>query len=134
MLRMFYAFQDHVECLLYAKIKFVQSDWGGEYHKLHRYLQRTGISHRVSCPHTSQQNGIAERKHRHIIETSLALLRVISLTAYPHRSFKRTHRCIAFSVSNLTMIFSKILAMCVGLVFSSIMLINLRFGLTSVSF
>ncbi|KAG8500106.1 hypothetical protein CXB51_003624 [Gossypium anomalum] len=33
-----------------------------------------GILHRVSCPHTSEQNGVAERKHRHIVETGLTLL------------------------------------------------------------
>ena len=33
-----------------------------------------GISHHVSCPHTHQQNGSAERKHRHIVETGLSLL------------------------------------------------------------
>ena len=70
----FYTFQKHVECLLNNKIKTVQSDWGGEYHRLSRYFQREGITHRVSCPHTSQQNGIAERKHRHIVETGIALL------------------------------------------------------------
>ena len=72
--QVFYTFQTHVERLLNAKIKAVQSDWGGEYHRLHRYFERTGIVHRVSCPHTSQQNGIAERKHRHLVETGLALL------------------------------------------------------------
>ena len=77
--QVFYNFQAHVERLLDYKIKAVQSDWGGEYHKLHRYFQRTGISHRVSCPHTSQQNGIAERKHRHLVETGLALLAHSSL-------------------------------------------------------
>jgi histone deacetylase 1/2 len=77
--QVFYAFQDHVERLLNTKIKAVQSDWGGEYHKLSRYFQHTGISHRVSCPHTSQQNGIAERKHRHLVETGLALLAHSSL-------------------------------------------------------
>ena len=75
----FYAFQAHVERLLNAKIKAVQSDGGGEYQKLGRYFQRTGISHRVSCPHTSQQNGVAERKHRHLVETGLALLAHSSL-------------------------------------------------------
>ena len=72
--QVFYAFQTHVERLVNAKIKAVQSDWGGEYHRLHSYFERTGIVHRVSCPHTSQQNGIAERKHRHLVETGLALL------------------------------------------------------------
>jgi histone deacetylase 1/2 len=72
--QVFYAFQAHVERLLNTKIKAVQSDWGGEYQRLHRHFQRTGISHRVPYPHTSQQNGIAERKHRHLVETGLALL------------------------------------------------------------
>ena len=38
------------------------------------FLDANGIYLRVSCPHTSQQNGIAERKHRHIREIGLSLL------------------------------------------------------------
>jgi hypothetical protein len=41
-----------------------------------------GILHRVSCPHTHQQNGAIERKHRHIVETGLALL------SHAHLPFK----------------------------------------------
>jgi histone deacetylase 1/2 len=52
----------------------IQSDWGGEYEKLNSFLNRIGISHHVSCPHAHQQNGSAERKHRHIVEVGLALL------------------------------------------------------------
>ncbi|KAI3673709.1 hypothetical protein L6452_39837 [Arctium lappa] len=33
-----------------------------------------GTFHRFSCPYTPQQNGRAERKHRHIVETGLAML------------------------------------------------------------
>jgi hypothetical protein len=71
----FIHFQAHVERLLDTKIKHVQSDWGGEYQKLHnQYFKNLGIAHHVSCPHTHQQNGSAECKHRHIVETGLALL------------------------------------------------------------
>lgn len=72
--QVFLQFQRHVERLLNHKILFVQTDWGGEYHKLNVFFQNIGIAHRVSCPHTHQRNGIAERKHRHIVETGLTLL------------------------------------------------------------
>ena len=70
----FIRFQKHVELLLNTKIKSVQSDWGGEYHRLHKYFLDHGIINYISCPHTHQQNGSAERKHRHVVETGLALL------------------------------------------------------------
>ena len=72
----FIQFQTHVERLLQKKIKIVQSDcWGWEYQKFHdQFFQSLGISHRVSCPHTHQQNSSAEHKPRHIVETGLALL------------------------------------------------------------
>jgi histone deacetylase 1/2 len=75
----FYSFQKHVERLFNSKILAVQSDWGGEYHRLNKFFHDEGILHRVSCPHTSSQNGIAERKHRHIVETGIALLAHSSL-------------------------------------------------------
>jgi transposase InsO family protein len=71
----FREFQLHVERLLDSKIKCVQSDWGGEYQKIHNTLFRSlGLDHHVSCPHAHQQNGSVERKHRHIVETGLAIL------------------------------------------------------------
>ncbi|WVZ49109.1 hypothetical protein U9M48_000490 [Paspalum notatum var. saurae] len=70
----FLQFQKHAENMLNTKIRAVQSDWGGEYQHLHRYFQTSGINHRISCPHTHQQNGLAERKHRHLVETGLTLL------------------------------------------------------------
>ena len=70
----FHEFQNMVERLFDRKIIAMQTDWGGEYHKLHSFFDRVGISHRVSCPHTHQQNGSAERKHRRIVEVGLALL------------------------------------------------------------
>jgi histone deacetylase 1/2 len=70
----FVNFQKLVERKLDCKILTVQSDWGGEYVKLNHFFQTQGISHHVSCPHAHQQNGSAERKHRHIVEVGLSVL------------------------------------------------------------
>jgi histone deacetylase 1/2 len=67
-------FQNLIERSFGRKILAVQSDWGGEYEKLHSFFTKIGISHLVSCPHAHQQNGPAERKHRHIVEVGLSLL------------------------------------------------------------
>lgn len=70
----FIAFKSMVENQLNCKIKALQTDWGGEYRGLTPFFQQHGITHRVSCPYTAQQNGLADRKHRHIVEMGLALL------------------------------------------------------------
>ena len=67
-------FQNMVERQFSHKILAVQSDWGGEYQSLNAFFKRLGIAHHVSCPHAHQQNGSAERKHRHIVEVGLSLL------------------------------------------------------------
>jgi len=59
----FHKFKIYVECFFKEKICAVQSDWGGEYRPFHKLLQSFSISHRVSCPHTHQQNDKIERKH-----------------------------------------------------------------------
>ncbi|WVZ83847.1 hypothetical protein U9M48_030944 [Paspalum notatum var. saurae] len=75
----FQIFQNFVERKFNRKIITMQTDWGGEYEKLHSFFQQIGIAHHVSCPHAHQQNGSAERKHRHIVEVGLALLAKASM-------------------------------------------------------
>jgi Reverse transcriptase (RNA-dependent DNA polymerase) len=58
--------------LLSIKIKIVQCDGGTEFKPVMR--QNPDITFQVSCPHTPEQNGLAERKHRHIVELGLANL------------------------------------------------------------
>ena len=72
--QVFISFKSLVDNQFNVKIKMLQSDWGGEYQGLTSYLRDCGIHHRVSCPYTPQQNGLVERKHRHIVEMGLALL------------------------------------------------------------
>ena len=65
-----------VENQFSSKIKVFQSDGGTEFlnHHVKALLTKHGIFHQVSCPYTPQQNGRAERKHRHIVETGLAMM------------------------------------------------------------
>jgi histone deacetylase 1/2 len=77
--QVFLDFQQLVERRFDKKIITLQTDWGGEYQKLHSFFNKVGITHHVSCPHTHQQNGSAERKHRHIVEVGLSLLAQASM-------------------------------------------------------
>lgn len=43
------------------------------------FLVSHGITHRVSCPHSHRQNGIAKRKQRHMVENGITLLAKSSL-------------------------------------------------------
>jgi transposase InsO family protein len=57
-------------------IKCFRCDLGGEYtsNKFFELLAYDGTIHQTSCTDTPQQNGVAERKHRHIVETARSLL------------------------------------------------------------
>ena len=72
----FVKFKQLVENMLSTSIKSFQTDGGGEYlnKQFTAYLSTHGIFHRFSCPHHPEQNGLAERKHRHIVETGLTML------------------------------------------------------------
>jgi transposase InsO family protein len=53
-----------------AKIKNIRSDNGTEFKNTHveDFLNEEGIKHEFLAPYTSQQNGVAERKNRTLIE------------------------------------------------------------------
>lgn len=72
----FINFQNYVTNYFNAKIKVLRSDNGGEYtsHKFKEYLAKHGIIHQTSCPYTPQQNGVAERKNRHLMEVERSMM------------------------------------------------------------
>lgn len=73
-LQIFQAFKALVENRFEQKIKILYSDNGGEYVGLRSYLAANGITHYTTPTHTPEHNGIAERRHMHIVETGMALL------------------------------------------------------------
>ncbi|XP_039045779.1 uncharacterized protein LOC120185691 [Hibiscus syriacus] len=56
-------------------IKFIRSDNGSEFFasECSSFFSSLGIIHQSSCVHTPQQNGIVERKHKHLLEVARAL-------------------------------------------------------------
>ncbi|KAK8951274.1 hypothetical protein KSP39_PZI003194 [Platanthera zijinensis] len=72
----FQTFHVMVQTQFASKIKILRSDNGGEFinKNFQAYLQQHGLIHETSCSQTPQQNGVAERKNRTILETSRALL------------------------------------------------------------
>lgn len=63
----FLNWQQLVERQFGTKIKSVQTDGEREFQTLSSHFKYSvGINHRISCPHTWAQNGLLERKHRHV--------------------------------------------------------------------
>lgn len=65
-----------IETQFERKIKVFQSDGGGEFTslKFKEILAHSSIIHHMSCPDIPQQNRVAERKHRHVVETGFTLI------------------------------------------------------------
>lgn len=72
--QIFLKFKALVENQFQTKIKNLQTDWGGEFRPFLHLSTHFGINFQHPCPHTHNQNGKIEKKHRHIIETALSLL------------------------------------------------------------
>lgn len=58
------------------KVKIVRSDNGTEFvnGKFQKNFKNNGIIHQTTCAYTPQQNGVAERKHRHLLNVARSLL------------------------------------------------------------
>ncbi|KAM2462028.1 hypothetical protein PS1_012937 [Malus domestica] len=56
-----------------TSIRQIRVDNGGEFCSLLDFFKDHGVIYQHSCVYTPQQNGVVERKHRHILETARAL-------------------------------------------------------------
>src|SRR5690606_38013407 len=56
-----------------ASVKVLRSDNGGEYTS-NAFKSHLGIVHQTSCLYTPQQNGVAERKNKHLMEVARSMM------------------------------------------------------------
>lgn len=60
-----------------TQMKVIKTDSGTEFlsSNFQFLIKASGIEHQLTCIYTPQQNGIVERKHRHILEVARALMK-----------------------------------------------------------
>ena len=77
----FLEFKAMVETQFSTRIKTLRFDGGGEYTSsaFKSFLLQHGITYQMSCLYTPQQNGLVEKKHRHLVETTITLLSQASM-------------------------------------------------------
>ena len=73
---MFVKYKTNMENLTNKKMKALRTDNGKEYvsTKFNDYLSRHGIKHQTTVPYSPQQNGIAERANRTLMEAARSML------------------------------------------------------------
>lgn len=82
--QVFKQYKAEMENMTGRKIKCIRSDNGLEYVNgdFSRFLVENGISHQTTCPYSPQQNGVAERANRTLVEMSRCLLENSKLPQY----------------------------------------------------
>ena len=93
MFTVFLHFKTLMEKQFRVKMKTLRTDGGGEYvnNSFKSLCLDHGIHHQLFCPYTPQQNGVAERKHRQIVESGFSILYQSNLPS--------SYWCYAFSTA-----------------------------------
>ena len=75
-LEKFQEFEAHVKSLTGNKVRALRSDNGGEYvsEELKAHLRAIGVHHQLTAPYCPQQNGVAERMNRTLVESARAMM------------------------------------------------------------
>ncbi|GMI77806.1 hypothetical protein HRI_001449800 [Hibiscus trionum] len=96
----FKEFKEKIESELNEKIQCLRTDNGKEYlsTEFTTYLQEHKIRRQLTCPNTPQQNGVAERKNRHLAETCRSMLHAKNV---PGRFWAECMRTAAYVINRL---------------------------------
>jgi len=77
----FVKFKTRVERETGKQLKTLRSDGGGEYvnREMEKYLTKNGIRHETTAAHTPEQNGVAERYNRTLLETIRSIMHAANI-------------------------------------------------------
>ena len=96
----FKEFKEKTEKEIGCNIRCLRTDNGGEYtsKEFIEYLHRCGIRRQLTCPNTPQQNGVAERKNRHLAETCRSMLHSKNV---PPKFWAKCMKTVAYVINRL---------------------------------
>ncbi|KAE8699425.1 hypothetical protein F3Y22_tig00110578pilonHSYRG00054 [Hibiscus syriacus] len=96
----FKEFRDSAEGEVGKKICCLRTDNGGEYrsNEFSQYLRECRIRHQYTCANTPQQNGVAERKNRHLAEICRSMLHAKNVSG---RFWAEAMRTATFVINRL---------------------------------
>src|SRR5664279_2577170 len=82
--RCFQNFHAYVKNQFQVQVQVIRSDNGTEYvnSTFGAFLSDQGILHQTSCPDTPPQNGVAERKNRHVLEVARSLMYTMNVPKF----------------------------------------------------
>lgn len=97
---MFKEFKEKVEKKVGRKIQYLRTDNGGEYtsREFSDFMWECRIRPQLTCPNTPQQNGVAERKNRHLAEICRSMLHAKNV---PPRFWAECMKTVAHVVNRL---------------------------------
>ena len=97
----FKEFQSEVENHRNKKIKFLQSDHGGEYlsYEFGLHLRQCGIVSQLTPPGTAQRNGVSERRNHTLLDMVQSMM---SLTDLPLSFWGYALETVAFTLKKCT--------------------------------
>ena len=80
----FKEFYSMIETQFHTQIQVIRTENGKEYFNsiLDRTFKEKGIIHQSTCFDTPQQNGIAERKNRHLLEVARLIMFTMGVPKY----------------------------------------------------
>ena len=78
------SFYQEIKTQYFVDLRILRTDNALEFtqQSISSFCESHGIIHQTSCSHTSQQNEVAERKHRHVLDVTRTLMSHMHVPKY----------------------------------------------------